>query len=434
MNSPAAPVHAQLSPTSDDFILDAKSGFPARCPLPPSNEARLEMRIAVFHDLPYHLRTLDPNPLIRPTVNAPLSRHQGHVSIWQYLLQIAGAVIIVAFHTEAPFSQAGWVAVELFFVMAGMHMASALRRDQSILSYAGSRIRRLLPEVAVIWAVTLAIVLTGHGTRGMFWFLGSAPLQLQNITPLFFRFELPRDAVFGPLWFVAALFQLQVLMFAIRHRLGSIKPGHWIAAALAVGMGSRLLFAILSGHPRTMDGGHAGILYCMPFCHLEAMVLGVLLGRGDLPKMGRKLPYLLAIVLLLGLLNVWLSAGRIKLACLGFEFPMRTNFGFVWAYPALAFAFAALCAKDSCPARFFDEKEWPPVIIMILSKLATYSFGVYCFHGLIISSGLNAASSFGSSSFSKTLVFCITLAEAFAMASIFSYVRSLFLRKNKAGS
>jgi len=305
-------------------------------------------------------------------------------------------------------------------VMAGMHMASSMNRDIPTCTYARQRLVRLFPEVAVVWLATLAFVIAGRGTAGMHWFLGTAPFQLQNLTPLFFQYNLPRDAVFGPLWFLGSLFQLQVVLHALRKRIGTANPVWIIAIALILGVSGRLLFAIWRGHARELDGTSSGILYCMPFCHLEAIVLGVVLGRGGFPGLGRLLPWCVGLIAGAGLLNVWFSGGRMGIASLGFEFPPRINGSHLWAYPLLALGSGALCAKDGPLAARLDRAKLPAWIERCLSTLAPLTYGVYCFHGLIIATGINFASVLSRSSTGRTAVFAITLLEAFLCSALVS--------------
>jgi hypothetical protein len=66
---------------------------------------------------------------MEPPTSTPLStgttRFLTHRSSHLNLLQMGGAFSIVAFHIEIPFSGVGWIAVELFFVIAGINMAAA---------------------------------------------------------------------------------------------------------------------------------------------------------------------------------------------------------------------------------------------------------------------------------------------------------------------
>lgn len=346
------------------------------------------------------------------------------------MLQIAGAFAIVAFHMQAPFSQMGWAAVEVFFVMAGMNMASSLDRDLSLAAYARQRFVRLMPELAVVWLATLAFVIAGRGSAGMAWFLGSAPFQLQNLTPLFFQYDLPRDAVFGPLWFLGSLFQLQVIVFALKRLVSSAKPLLTIAVALCAGISARLLFALWKGDAMSPGGADAGVLYCMPFCHLEAIVLGVLLGRGAWPRFGGMLPWGIGIAVAAGVLSLWLP-GIGGLGGLGFEFPPRVHGSHLWAYPLLAFASGMLCAKDGLLAKWAEEIRMPEWVGNGLATLAPLTYGVYCFHGLVISTGINGAAMLGASPKGRCMLLLITFLESLILSLIVSCVWRGVCRKSR---
>ena len=352
----------------------------------------------------------------------PVGSQQRH-SAWQHLLQIAGTVAIVAFHTQAPLSQAGWVAVELFFVLAGMHMTPALNRGTAVVTYARYRVIRIFPEVALVWTATLIWVFLAGGTDGMLWFLVTAPFQLQNITPLFFNYQLPQDAIFGPIWFLGALFQIQLLVCIFKRPLKSFKPSLIITTTLLLGIVSRLLFGVISGHPITLEGKHAGILYCMPFCHLEAVVLGVLINNGKLPELGRKMPLIVGLVLIFGFLNYRLSSDKIHAASLGYEFPLRINLSYLWGYPALAFAAASLCAQDSKRAYEIFGSTSPLWLTNRISEIAALTYGVYCFHGLFISTSLNAIGLLDPSKASHVLLFAFTFMEALLLAWLFARLK-----------
>ncbi len=345
-------------------------------------------------------------------------------SIYLSLLQIAAAFGIVAFHMGVPFSHVGWIAVELFFVLAGINMASAIDREQSIASYAWSRMHRLLPELFAIWCVTALFVVLGSGTMGMLWFIGTAPAFLQNLTLPFFDFTMPRDWVFAPLWFVAALLQLQVLLFASKRLWLRAKPATLVIVAVCFGLSFRLLFALLFGeNPRALSNTSADALYCLPFSHVEAIVLGLMMGRGALPWIGRYLPVFGALALVLGALNVWLSNGLVSPRSLGFEFPMRLNYIHVWGYSILAFAAASLCAKNGPMAVAIERTKRPPRLDTGLTRLASLTCGVYLFHGIIMATGVNGSGwlSRDHAPVLRLLLFAITMVESFLLAWVFAW-------------
>ncbi len=341
------------------------------------------------------------------------------------LLQIAGAFSIVAFHIGIPYSQAGWIVVELFFVMAGINMAAACGREQSTAAYAWSRVSRLFPEVCAVWCVTGLFVILGGGTAGMLWFIGTAPLFLQNLTLPVFEYSFPRDWVFTSLWFIATLLQLQVLVFATkRWWLLRAKPVSLIIAFTGFGLSFRLLFALLfGGNPRTLPDFGADALYCLPFSHVEAIILGLMMGRGALPGIGRLLPVFGGLALLTGALNVWLSHGLVNPRSLGFEFPLRLNYIHVWGYSILAFAAASLCARNGPMAVAIERTKRPPWLDQGLARLASLTYGVYVFHGIIMTTGVNGSQwlSREHAPVLRLLLFAITIIESFFLAWVFAW-------------
>ena len=136
------------------------------------------------------------------------------------LLQLCATLSIIAFHVGVRGAQAGWIAAELFFVIAGFNMAKSLERHSNVRSYAFARVRRLAPEVGVIWCVSVICVAAGWHNREFVLFLCSAPLFLQNFIEPFFDASATVDWGFLLIpWFVAALLQLQILLFMFRRYL-----------------------------------------------------------------------------------------------------------------------------------------------------------------------------------------------------------------------
>lgn len=342
------------------------------------------------------------------------------------LLQIFGALSIVAFHIGIPYSEAGWVVVEIFFVLAGSNMAAALERKQSVTSFARSRVRRFLPEIGAVWTVALLFVLLGCSSAGMLWFTATAPLFLQNLTTSFFDYTMPRDWVFTPLWFIAALLQLQLVLFASKRWWLKASPASVLVIAVCTGAGLRALFALLvEGNARTLSDPTASALYSLPFCHVEAIVLGVLLGRGALVGIGRVLPLCVALLATLGALNIWLGHGEVTARSGGYIFPLRLNFIHLWGYTVLAFTAASLCAKDGALARFMVRTRHVPWLNLGLMRLAELTYGVYILHGIIMATGVNGAAwlSKDGAPVLRLLLFAITIFEAFLLAWAFAWCR-----------
>lgn len=363
------------------------------------------------HMTPAELHTGQPTCLTQRSI---------HVS----LLQILGALSIVGFHIGIPYSEAGWMVVDIFFVLAGVHMSAAFDREQSVASYAWSRVRRFLPEVGMVWAAAILFVVLGSSSAGLIWFTATAPFFLQNLTASFFDYSMPRDWVFTPLWFVAALLQLQVLLFASKRWWLQARPISVILVAVCLGASFRALFALFAGgNVRTLSDSTASALYCLPFAHVEAIVLGVLMGRGALVGIGRLLPFCVATLVALGALNIWLGHGEVTLRSGGYMFPLRLNGIHLWGYTALAFTAASLCAKDGTLARFMARTQLVPWLGHGLTRLGSLTYGVYVFHGIIMATGINGSTwlSRDGAPVLRLLLFAVTVFEAFLFAWTFAW-------------
>jgi peptidoglycan/LPS O-acetylase OafA/YrhL len=353
---------------------------------------------------------------------------------WHHLslLQISGVVSVIGFHVGIPFSNTGWIAVELFFVVAGFNMVRQIERHESAYSFALSRVQRFWPEVSLVWIATVLYVVLGFGTTGMLWFIFTSPVFLQNLTLPFFEYNIPRDYVFGPLWFVAALLQLQVLMFALRKVLVRTTPEITVLASVGLGILFRFLAAAVFGQSRGELGAHeADALYCLPLTHIEAIVIGLLMGRGALRGTGRYFLLFCLLALAFGQVNVMLSHGEISARSLGFQFPLRMNYIHVWGYTLLALAAASLCAPSGPLARAVEAAHLPRWMEDVLNQLSSLSYTAYAFHGIVMATGLNGAFFLHrpNAPVPRLILFLITVFESFFIAWIFTLLKEALLKR-----
>ncbi len=349
---------------------------------------------------------------------------------------MAGALGVIAFHVGSPFSGAGWIAVELFFVLAGINMARAIEHHHSLLGYLRSRVRRLGPEVLAVWLATLLIVAAGLGTAGMGWFLISGPAFLQNWTLPLFQYDFPRDYVHVSLWFVGALFQLQILAFALKGHIKSAPPGVVAAASIGIGVGFRLLYGVgVGGNPGQLTDAEANLLYCLPFTHIEAITLGILLGRGALPWLGRWFPLLFLATLGLGGALAGSFGDTSAVRSFWYEFPLRLNYLHVLGYAALAWTAASLCAPRGLLASALEALELPRQFNGFLEKASVLTYAAYAFHGVFIATGLNFASILKQphAPWLRLLLFAVTAFQAFVAAWAFRRLRRWASRRLKQG-
>jgi peptidoglycan/LPS O-acetylase OafA/YrhL len=343
-------------------------------------------------------------------------------SRFRYLnfLQIAGALYIIAFHVRAPHSQAGWLAVEMFFVLAGFNMVKSVERHDNLFSYVSSRACRLLPEVSIIWCVCLIMAIAGWHNRGITLFLFSAPVFLQNFIEPFFSPSSGINWIFiMSLWFVGALLQLQIIVFMLRRFLLRSGPIPILCFSFIAGMICRvLLVEFFSGIHRDLSQNVADTLYRMPFCHIEAITLGLMLRRGILPRLGHYLPAIGVFTLSCGLTNMALCHQKLHLGCIGFPAEMQFNYQYLWGYPLLAITMASLCSMDGPFARIVEKVRLPVAVDKLFDKLAYSTYAVYVFHGVFIIAGEHwLRLSFSSAD--RLPLFIIVVSGAFLTAWVF---------------
>jgi hypothetical protein len=306
------------------------------------------------------------------------------------LLQVVGTLAIIAFHAGFRGTALGWTAVVLFFALAGFNMAGAARRSDTVFEYGYARVRRLGFPLAIVWTLVLLAALSRRDTAGGTWFLLTAPAFLQNLTLPLFHYQMPQDYSFAPLWFVGALLQLQLIVFALRKSLLKWRPWLVAGSVAIVGMALRAIAAnVFGGSTGEVDARAGGILYCLPLCHIEAITLGFLVGNGRLAGLGRQLPVLAVVTIGAGLISAALSGERLPIASLGWSFPLQTNYMHLWGYALLACTAAALCSPDNPVAVRLRTMAVPAWLDVQLSGLASLTYGAYVYHGLVLTAPLN---------------------------------------------
>jgi hypothetical protein len=303
------------------------------------------------------------------------------------LLQLFAILTVIAAHVQVRGTHYGGMAIELYFVIAGFNMATSLERYNNVGSYTLARMRRLAPEVGVIWCVSLICVAAGLHNRGLILFLFSAPLFLQNFIEPFFGISPSVNWVFLlSLWFVAAILQLQAVLFAFRRYL---IHGNMVVI-LGVSLTFTLLCQILTAEMlgdlhKDIDGMVADTIYRMPFSHLTAMIMGVMLRLGRLQGINRYSVIIVSTMLGAGMINMHAMHGYLPISSLGYPVGMMFNYQYLWGYPLLAVAAASVCASDGWLAATLAKLRMPAGLEKWLDSSASLGYGAYVFHGLILS-------------------------------------------------
>lgn len=302
------------------------------------------------------------------------------------LLQIGGVLLIVAGHSRLRGAQCAAMTVELFFVVAGMNMARYVDRHKTLCAFAYSRATRMLPEISAVWLLTLLAFLLGLRGAGAEAFLISIPFFLQNFAEPYLQPVVHLDWAFlAALWFVAALLQLQILVFLLRKVFARYHPAFLVISTACLGAIFTALAALFHGGiTRDLAYSSSDAIYRMAITHAPPFVFGFMLGRGLLPRIGKWFPLLAASAALMGALNYLFARPQIAISSLGYPVGMPANFQYVWGYPLVALALTSFCAPDSIVARVVFHIKCSPGIDRALDKLARLTFGVYVFHGVML--------------------------------------------------
>ena len=306
------------------------------------------------------------------------------------LLQVCGALTVIAFHSGVRHVGWGWIAVVLFFALAGRNMAAAVDRTETVSGYIRPRVRRMAVPLAIVWGLVALMGVYGIETHGSAWFLISGPVFLQNLTLPFFRYQFPEDWVFAHLWFVGALLQLQLILLAFRKLLVKSPPLVVVGAVVILGTAFRWLTAVaLGGSAGEVDERIGNVLYCLPLTHIEAITLGFLVGRGSLAGLGRHLTTVASVAIGAVLLSAALSVEKVPIEYLGLEFPFRANYMHLWGYLALGLVAASLCSPHNPVAVRVRSLAVPSWLDSGLARMGALTYGAYVFHGTVMVSTTN---------------------------------------------
>ncbi|PTY07956.1 hypothetical protein DB347_06965 [Opitutaceae bacterium EW11] len=289
------------------------------------------------------------------------------------VLQIGGCLSVIWYHTGAPAGSAVWSAVELFFVLAGYNMFRGQPKEETLLAFATKRFRRLLAGIVLIWPAACWLALCRHGNA--VWFAVLAPLQLHNFVPLRGTDWLGGDVIWIPLWFTAALFQLQVGTAAARKQVVHGAAWKVLLALIVTGLVTRIaIWRLFTSGASSLSLGEASILFWTPFAHVEAIGFGALTALGKIHP-GR---HFAAITF------VAVAFQALAFHTPGFPVAFQTGFAFIWGYPLLALFFIALVDVQNPLARAVSSLRLPGLLEKLISWLSKLTFLAYAIHGFAL--------------------------------------------------
>jgi hypothetical protein len=342
------------------------------------------------------------------------------------LLQIYGTLCVLGYHCHIRGVAFSGV-IELFFVIAGFNMAASMERYDNVRSFVLGRVRRLLPEVGVIWYASLICFIVGCQRWENGLFLSSAPFFLQNYIESFFDTSMSINYLFlFPMWFVAALMQLQVLVFIFRRHLLFANVGVVLGVSLTLtGLAQALTAMVLGGLYRNLDYMTADLIYRLPFTHLTAMIIGIMLGLGRLKGFTSYFPAIAFLWLGAGLINMHAMNSILPLSSFGYPALMSFNYQYLWGYPLSALFMASFVARSNWFEVTLSKIKMPVGLEKWLHQLALLTYATYVFHGLTLTAGENGLRRAGwpINSFGRFVFFLLIAAVTFFLAWLFQILR-----------
>ena len=100
------------------------------------------------------------------TANSQLKQHSNPFRADIQAMRALAVLLVVAYHAHLPGAHAGFLGVDVFFVISGFVITNALLKERnatdgtSLLNFYGRRIRRILPAATVV--IILTIFATYH--------------------------------------------------------------------------------------------------------------------------------------------------------------------------------------------------------------------------------------------------------------------------------
>jgi peptidoglycan/LPS O-acetylase OafA/YrhL len=332
--------------------------------------------------------------------------------------------LVVLFHFGL--FPAGWIGVQIFFVLSGYLITGILlrERERDAREYLGRFYWRRSLRIFPLYSVFLALSFAAYLTTGEPQSLGSDWPYLVTYTTNFARLRSTDiGSAFIHLWSLAVeeqfyLFWPFVVYFA--------SPAAFKRVVLAIILLSPIIrlalyFAFLnSGHDADWIGRN---IYCLPFTQFDSFATGaaLVLWQAQFAKnAGRWFLVTLTVTALCGtgvLLHDHFFYKNAFKESLGYSMYLMPDWGFVWGYTLinLAAVFLIACATRGTQALRFLEAA--PIV-----WIGSISYGVYVYHvpALRILDRLNVQ---------RPLLFVLYVTSVLIVSSVsFKWLETPFLR------
>lgn len=227
------------------------------------------------------------------------------------------------------------------------------------------------------------------------------------------------DTTFTHLWTISLDIQFYIIWpFVVlylnrKHILYVISAFVVISPVIRYFMGQYLL------NTGVGDFDTGNIIYIFTFSHIDAFLIGSLIPIIKIKKYSNKhgIMFIIALVLLFGsgVLNHWITNKQFEISYwkdLGFPFSSIVNFQHVWSYTfANLFFFVLIIILESDYGSFTKSVLEFFLSCRIFTFLGRYTFGIYIFHGIIITL-VRSMGLFGIKWMASTIVFSCSIIMA----------------------
>ncbi|TXT26865.1 MAG: acyltransferase 3 [Gallionellaceae bacterium] len=291
--------------------------------------------------------------------------------------------------------QGGYLGVEAFFVLSGflltpilVEMKSSLNKRDFFIHFYGRRALRIFPLYYAYLLIVAAIsfwllsqpAYSGGNTRlaaDLNQFIKQLPWTVTYTYDFYHVSNYFRHSFLAThFWSLAVeeqfylVWPLAIFFIPARHLkkflLLVIVAGPLTRFLLAVAVDANMLPVL-----RQTDL----VIYILPFSHIDAFAIGGFFALYGKSRPGYLVWASLLLVLALGFVTSWLSAGQLHLGELGYGPFMKDSYKYVWGYSAvtlvLGYMLVQIRNKTFMPALFENP---------LLVYLGTISYGLYVFH------------------------------------------------------